>query len=122
MGAIKGFFVGKDGQVQTYWTNEVIADPVVPTPDLLAKELVILDGTMPKQRKDWKKRRKNEIRHTLVRASLVASVFGATLFTMSLAGSDPNWAVGIGGAGINMAWFFTVLLANGGKINVSNDR
>ena len=50
MGAIKGFFVGKDGQVQTYWTNEVISDPVVPTPDLWAKEQVILDGTMPKQR------------------------------------------------------------------------
>lgn len=122
MGAIKGFFVGKDGQVQTYWTNEVIADPVVPTPDLWAKELVILDGTMPRKRKDWKKRRKNEIRHTLVRASLVASIFGATLFTMSLAGSDPNWAVGIGGATVNMAWFFTVLIANGGKINVSNEQ
>lgn len=120
---IKGFYMDKDGKVNTYWTNEVISDPVVPTPDLWSKELVILDGTMPKQRKDWKKRRKNEIRHTLVRASLFGSLLAATLFTMSLAGSDPNWAVGICGAGINMAWFFTVLLANGGRINdVSKDR
>lgn len=119
---IKGFFIDQNGKVNTYWTNEVIADPVVPTPDLWAKELVILDGTMPRKRKDWKKRRKNEIRHALVRASLVASIFGATLFTMSLAGSNPNWAVGIGGATVNMAWFFTVLMANGGKINVSDER
>ena len=103
MGMIKGFFVDKEGTVHTYWTNEVIADPVVP---------------VPRPRKDWKKRRKNQIRCTLVRASMVASIFGAALFTMSLAGSDPNWALGIGGAGINLGWFFTVLMANGGKINV----
>ena len=101
MGMIKGFYLDSKGQVHTYWAQETIQDPVVPKP-----------------RRDWKKKRRNQIRCNVVRASMVVSVLGAMGFTMSLAAESPNWAVGIGGAILNMAWFFTVLIRNGGKINV----
>lgn len=98
MGMIKGFYLDKEGKVQTYWTEETIQDPVVPM--------------------SMEEKRKNHIRCNAVRASVVLAVMGAIGFTMTLAGPDPNWAVGIGGAAVNMAWVFTVLAANGGKINV----
>ena len=101
MGVIKGFYVDAKGNVHTYWAQEQIHDPVVPKPKV-----------------DWKTKRRKQIRCNIVRASLVVSILGAMGFTMSLAGSDPNWAVGIGGAVVNMAWFFTVLIRNGGHINV----
>ena len=102
MGMIKGFYLDKDGQVQTYWAKEEIHDPVVP----MSRE----------------EKRKNHIRCNAVRASVILAVMGAMGFTMTLAAPDPNWAVGIGGVAVNMAWVLTVLIANGGKINVSNDR
>lgn len=102
MGVIKGFYVDAKGNVHTYWARETIADPVVPQP------------------RNWKKRRKNQLRCNLVRASLVVSILGAMGFTMCLAGSDPNWAVCLTGAGINLGWFFLVLIRNGGRINVEH--
>ena len=101
MGMIKGFYIDRNGNVQTYWAKEEIHDPVVPKPKV-----------------DWKKRRKNQIRCRIVRASMAVSLLAALGFTMTLAGEDPNWALGIGGAAINLAWYYTVLIANGGKINV----
>lgn len=95
MGVIKGFYLDKDGKVQTYWEKEEIHDPVVPIVE---------------------ERRQNRLRCRLVRGSVYLAGILAVLFTLSLGGSDPNWVVGILGAVICIGWVAIVLAVNGGNL------
>lgn len=97
MGVIKGFYLDKEGNVQTYWSEEEIHDPVVPIVE---------------------ERRQNKLRCRLVRASVYLAGILAVLFTLSLGGSDPNWVVGILGAVICIGWVAVVLAVNGGNLYV----
>lgn len=97
MGMIKGFFLDENGNVQTYWEQEEIHDPVVPVSE---------------------ERKQNRLRCRLVRGSVYLAGFLAVLFTLSLGGSDPNWVVGILGAVICISWVATVLAVNGGNLYV----
>lgn len=97
MGMIKGFFLDENGNVQTYWEQEEIHDPVVPV---------------------YEERKQNRLRCRLVRGSVYLAGILAVLFTLSLGGSDPNWVVGILGAVICISWVATVLAVNGGNLYV----
>ena len=97
MGMIKGFFLDENGNVQTYWAQEEIHDPVVPV---------------------YEERKQNRLRCRLVRGSVYLAGILAVLFTLSLGGSDPNWVVGILGAVICIGWVAIVLTVNGGNLYV----
>lgn len=97
MGMIKGFFLDENGNVQTYWEQEEIHDPVVPV---------------------YEERKQNRLRCRLVRGSVYLAGILAVLFTLSLGGSDPNWVVGIVGAVICIGWVAIVLAVNGGNLYV----
>lgn len=118
---IKGFYVDAEGQVKTFEAEGKMILPNPPKPDKDA-EVLELKGevveTRESRRRGWKSRRKNQIRRRVVLGSVGVALLGAIGFALTLGGEDPNWAVGIVGAAVNMGWVLTVIGANGGEINV----
>lgn len=111
MGMIKGFYIDSNGQVQTYMTKERFIEPEVPVK--VDCEVVMTKET---KRRDWKARRKARIKNRAIRCSVFAASLMAFLFAMTLAGEDPNWAVSIIGAGVNLGWVALVIEVNGGTL------